>query len=102
MKHTLGPWFVPDGGLRPTVNGPDGQSIAFLSDTGDEAEANASLIAAAPKMLAALEKVAEFIRHEYICLDQEEGRYLEKVAEPIWAVLSEAIAEARSGESDAQ
>ncbi len=64
--------------------------------------ANAHLIAASPKMLAALEKVAEFIRHEYICLDPEEGRYLEKAAEPIWAVLSEAIAEARSGESDAQ
>jgi hypothetical protein len=102
MKHTPGPWFVPDGGLRPTVNGPDGQSIVFLSDTGDEAEANASLIAASPKMLAALEKVSEFIRHEYMCLDPEEGRYIDKEAEPIWSILCEAIAEARSGESDGQ
>jgi hypothetical protein len=64
--------------------------------------ANAHLIAASPKMLAALEKAAEFIRHEYEGLDPETGGYLHKAAEPIWAVLSEAIAEARSGESDAQ
>jgi hypothetical protein len=64
--------------------------------------ANAHLIAAAPKMLVALEKVAEFISHEYMCLDPEEGRYISKVAEPIWNVLCEAIAEARNGESDGQ
>jgi hypothetical protein len=48
-------------------------------------------------MLAALEKVYEFIRREYVCLDPEEGRYIDKVAEPIWAILCEAIAKAKGG-----
>jgi hypothetical protein len=64
--------------------------------------ANAHLIAAAPKMLAALEKAAEFIRDEYECLDPLTGTYVADTAGPIWAILSEAIAEARAGESDTQ
>ena len=103
MKHTPGPWGVHGS----HIYAPDGAIIAQVYNPGSKEQdyplvANRNLMGAAPKMLAALEKVAEFIRHEYICLDQEEGRYLEKAAEPIWAVLSEAIAEARSGESDAQ
>jgi hypothetical protein len=63
----------------------------------DEAQANAALIAAAPDMLAALEKVSEFIRREYVCLDPEEGRYIDKVAEPIWVILCEATTKAKGG-----
>jgi hypothetical protein len=54
-QHTPGPWYVTDGGIRPTVNGQDGTSIACLSDTGDEAEANARLIAVGPELLGAAE-----------------------------------------------
>jgi len=45
-------------------------------------------------MLAALEKAAEFIRDQYEGLDPSDGRYLQKEAEPIWAIISDAIAEA--------
>ncbi len=104
MKHSPGPWHVYMGYL---IKCDAGLVIAdvekFPSHILKEARiANAYLIAASPKMLAALEKVSEFIRHEYMCLDPEEGRYVDKEAEPIWSILCEAIAEARSGESDGQ
>jgi hypothetical protein len=104
MKHSPGPWHVHLGHL---IKCEVGLVIADVeknpSHIFKEARiANAHLIAAAPKMLAALEKVSEFIRHEYMCLDPEEGRYVDKGAEPIWSILCEAIAEARSGESDGQ
>ena len=104
MKHSPGPWHVHMGHL---IKCEVGLVIADVEKypshiLKDARIANAHLIAASPKMLAALEKVSEFIRHEYMCLDPEEGRYIAKVAEPIWNVLCEAIAEARSGESDGQ
>ncbi len=110
MKHTPGPWFIAKHGPRfRIIRARGGQEIArsvksqyFDLRPDEEQQSNLQLLAAAPKMLAALEKVSEFIRHEYMCLDPEEGRYIAKVAEPIWNVLCEAIAEARSGESAAQ
>ena len=55
-KHTPGPWEpcnIGDGKLSIIHNGP----IAYTGDAGNnEGEANARLIAAAPDMLAALEK----------------------------------------------
>ena len=101
MKHTPGPWHVYMGHL---IKCDVGLVIAdvekYPSHIHKEARiANAHLMAASPKMLAALEKAAEFIRD---CLDPESGYYLEKEAEPIWAIISEALAEARSGESDSQ
>ena len=66
--------------------------------------ADAALFAAAPKMLDALEKAAEFIHDQYACASAQAlgGELLSKEARPIWAILSEAIAEARAGESDTQ
>ena len=52
-QYTAGPWGVPDGGMRPMVCSAHAV-VATLADTGDEFEANARLIAAAPDLLAAL------------------------------------------------
>ena len=107
-KHTPGPWALDD----ESIYAPDGEGWKQVAEIPNwrtnpgevltpEDNANARLIAAAPKMLAALEKAAEFIRDQYEGLDPLTGGFLADVAEPIWAILSEAIAEARSGESDA-
>ncbi|MHB0785594.1 hypothetical protein [Bradyrhizobium sp. 5.13L] len=64
-KHTPGPWHA-----SPTHNGrafdigaANGANIALVSgpdeNGAEEFEANARLIAAAPKMLAALQRIAE-------------------------------------------
>lgn len=71
--HTPGPWFVFEG--RPCVGGPSGpidadpaQKTAGIAMCGmrlrteDEAMANARLIAAAPELLAELEKIVEDAR----------------------------------------
>ena len=113
MKHTPGPWTLIKEGDRCEelkVIGPE-QKGSFYPKTianagivyGAEDVANFALIAAAPKMLSALEKVAEFIRDQYECHEAQalEGGYLSEEAEPIWAIISEAIADARAGESDA-
>jgi hypothetical protein len=104
MKHTPGPWHVHMGHL---IKCEVGLVIADVERNPSHIikaarVANAHLIAAAPKMLAALEKAAEFIRDEYECLDPLTGTYVADTAGPIWAILSEAIAEARAGESDTQ
>ena len=57
-KHTPESWEVPEGGLYPIVCTRDGKHIATLADTGDEMEARARLIAAAPDLLAALRELA--------------------------------------------
>ena len=123
MKHTPGPWVV--GEPHPTnacayvraAGTNKGEEVATLyyCNVGGvigrdgiwpeqpNRDANARLIAAAPKMLDALEKAAEFIHDQYACLEAQAlgGELLSKEARPIWAILSEAIAEARAGESDA-
>jgi len=71
-KHTEGPWTM-DSEMRTSVNAGD-KHIAMVnfyktgkSDdvSGDEHEANARLIAAAPELLAALEAVVECQKHTY-------------------------------------
>jgi hypothetical protein len=114
MKHTPGPW--QHWGHDIIVKDADGDDVVICGvgkpantrwhcysvPSPQQTRANICLIAASPKMLAALEEAAKFIRYEYAELDPETGEYLEKVAEPIWAILCEAIDEARSGESDTQ
>ena len=113
MKHTPGPWTLVEQGDccdELKVIGPE-EKGSFYPTTianagcvyGDQEMANFYLIAAAPKMLDALEKAAEFIHDQYACLEAQAlgGELLSKEARPIWAILSEAIAEARAGESDA-
>lgn len=64
FRPTPGPWqcepatLIGNGGFHVTVpfDGTDTLSLAFVG--GDNAEANARLIAAAPDLLSALEHIA--------------------------------------------
>ncbi len=58
MEHTPGPWKVGrdhDGSLKVG----SGLDVAYVLGQGSGAEANARLIAAAPELLEALERVAK-------------------------------------------
>ena len=69
--HTPGPWFVSmkpdwdeDGGMGPAVYDCDGGVFAVVDDEPETIarpfyEADAHLIAAAPEMLEALERILE-------------------------------------------
>lgn len=67
MKHTPGPWNVDsfaDGDLN-LIYGSDGEFVTYCnanpnrgSDHGERAQANARLIAAAPRMHSLVERVA--------------------------------------------
>ena len=71
MTHTPGPWFVSmkpdwdeDGGMEPAVYDCDGGVFAVVDDEPETIarpfyEADAHLIAAAPEMLEALERLVE-------------------------------------------
>lgn len=68
MKHTPGPWMAEEGiegqGLR-WVTGKNGEQVAQVySDYKNPLEANARLIAAAPDLLATLQKVVDY--HKYV------------------------------------
>lgn len=63
-RHTSGPWIVAMGGMRPTITTADESIIiALLPDCGEEMEANAALMAAAPAMLAALRAAETALRY---------------------------------------
>ena len=71
ITFTPGPWFVSmkpdwdeDGGMGPDVYDCDGGVFAFVDDEPETiarpfCEADARLIAAAPEMLEALERLVE-------------------------------------------
>lgn len=63
-KHTPGPWVIGQSGDLDTpifCNGKDAINV-FAGETGQlQAEANARLIAAAPEMLEALERIIDQI-----------------------------------------
>ncbi len=62
MRHTPGPWTRNIDGLGPfSVYGPDNLGIWHKDRSGEECEANARLIAAAPSLLEALETVVEWM-----------------------------------------
>lgn len=56
--HTPAPWRVARGRAVYAVQTPDDRAVCTLWQDGDEQAANARLIAAAPDMLAALERIA--------------------------------------------
>jgi len=74
-KHTPGPWaYSPQKGKPGHCNlaqvwRSDGKCLATLTSTKNEGEATADacLIAAAPDMLEALEKIAAFDDGSVIC-----------------------------------
>jgi hypothetical protein len=62
VKHTPGPWKV-DAPYILEIQSSDGQHVATVRHTPDWLEAaNAHLIAAAPDLLAALERFVELFR----------------------------------------
>ena len=61
-KHTPGPWKIDDSWYDYTVVGPNGEEIIFQDGphgTPTLKQVDARLIAAAPDMLEALERVLE-------------------------------------------
>lgn len=101
-KHTPGPWkikkkfcayrfFALHNYLIP-VEHPNGGYIAYASANKFDANsrANARLIAAAPDMLKALERVYEYNKH-FVCAEGLESELLE--------VIEKAIRKAK-GEGD--
>ena len=60
-KHTKGPWTVSEQfeGTQVKISGPEGWLCVALAygDTNEEAQANARLIAAAPKLLETLKEL---------------------------------------------
>ena len=67
MNHTPGPWKATLRELRHSVTGPQGQYIADLmwrgNDKKEEQAADAKLIAAAPKLLAAAQVVLDGLEY---------------------------------------
>jgi hypothetical protein len=57
-KHTQGEWKVQRWGDGKLSVDAGSHTVANLNDSGDETEHNAHLIAAAPQLLEALERIA--------------------------------------------
>ena len=66
-RHTPGPWRIGDGGATvfgPRTNAPSPRTIANVGRgplCTNETKANARLIAAAPELLAALDRVLPWL-----------------------------------------
>ncbi|WP_370601149.1 hypothetical protein [Pseudomonas nitroreducens] len=61
-KHTPGPWkAIKNGFYKQAVMGPEGEYLTYSAGgdrlKGDQLEANANLIAAAPDLLEALTEI---------------------------------------------
>jgi hypothetical protein len=74
MNHTPGPWHVEHGETTETLI-VDSQSV-FVAEAAEDMEADARLIAAAPDLLAALERIEAHGRewdrshlHEHECYE---------------------------------
>lgn len=98
-KHTPGPWYVQDDhGRRYIETEGNDDTIAEIHRRRNkgsvyscaEAGANARLIAAAPKMLAALIKLHDSLKQLNDCGDV--GRYVEEEVEIARAAIAEATA----------
>jgi hypothetical protein len=78
-NHTAGPWAHDDHEIYSEQT-DHGAAICTMNTTSahftkEEAEANARLIAAAPELLAALQKLVQFVewRQDFIVEDHELG-----------------------------
>jgi len=83
-KHTPGPWTI-DGSVRTSINaGTKHIALANFYNSvepefnvsGEEHEANARLIAAAPELLAALDELVDALTAGYV--PQQDGRMLKE------------------------
>src|SRR5262245_65104806 len=74
--HTPGPWMLCPSTIagrssgKIHLEGPNGESIAIVPTHWPEGEANARLIAAAPKMLKALKQGMAIVDHLRLALQQ--------------------------------
>lgn len=64
-KHTPGPWHVTSMTLNLVVVGANGGAVARTDYAGTLDEDNARLIAAAPEMLDALERLLSVIEKRF-------------------------------------
>jgi hypothetical protein len=75
-KHTPGPWHVESrksfGNFYEIRSG--GKGIACIADENGREEANAALIAAAPDMLEALEKISALHPVKCILVEVKQAR----------------------------
>lgn len=98
-EHTPGPWHldvlahtITDTGNydnRWIVRGNNHERIADMFEEGDEADANANLIAAAPEMLEALKVFMDY---------NDQGGPLSFNTDAMWAQARAAIAKAEGRE----
>lgn len=99
-KHTPGPWKKYDSAFPQFFVTTDGKDICKVSSEDVsmlEAEANARLIAAAPDLIEALEKMVEYA-HQYSGRERSQSAAMEIVETPISddvAAARAAIAKAR-------
>jgi hypothetical protein len=63
FKHTPGNWIEKDGQIYPEETGKTLALIPYFDKENKEHQANAELIAAAPKMLERLNKTLKQLRH---------------------------------------
>lgn len=78
MAHTPGPWAVGEKRgvwTGPVVSADDGRrGVAFVCENSDVSAANASLIAAAPELLAALRIADDALDFAQAQVDSERDR----------------------------
>ena len=86
-KHTPGPWSVggPTGFVNQVYIEP---AIGAVYGSGDEAQANAHLIAAAPELLEALQEALEDWDDDHF---DEEYPYRAEWAEKARAAIAKAL-----------
>ena len=91
-NHTPGPWHVapegPGDDLRVAVGA--GEAIAHINVIGREDIANARLIAAAPDLLAVLEKHVEWVERDKVGAIDHEWDYETMVGQYIRAAIAKA------------
>lgn len=96
--HTAGPWwFDPDNRTVQQGNPVMGPRICTVHGTGDDYEANARLIAAAPDLIAALDGLldaADYVKH----FDLSRGEQIRKLVPALQSARA-AIAKATQGQS---
>lgn len=100
-KITPPPWFVKHNPKRLAVRNADGDYVAeSIRGGGGEAEANATLIAAAPDLLAACEAVLSelLMAQENAVNVAGEGSEEAKAFEPAIRQAQTAIAKAKGTE----
>lgn len=85
QKHTPGPWHIGLAATDRAIYGPQGEHVATLPDmlASDEVLANARLIAAAPCLLAALQRLMVAPCINYDDMEPEDLNAIEQAQDAI-------------------